>query len=56
MADSEIDYKRARELKEQSDERRLQPIYIQRFFENAFTFMEGNWSELSSLSGKIRNN
>lgn len=47
MAHSEIDYKRARELKEQSDERRLQPIYIQRFFENAFTFMGGKLERIN---------
>jgi SNF2 family DNA or RNA helicase len=33
LAHSMVDYRDARELKENSDEKRLQPIYIQRFFE-----------------------
>jgi len=41
MAHSDIDYSGAKELKELSDERRLQPIYIQRFFEKAFQYLGG---------------
>ena len=47
MAHSEIDYKRAKELKEQSDERKLQPIYIQRFFEKSFKFMGGELKKIN---------
>jgi len=41
MAHSDIDYRSAKELKELSDERRLQPVYIQRFFEKAFKYLGG---------------
>src|SRR5690606_37525054 len=33
LAHSGVDYQNARRLKEESDERRLQPIYIRMFFE-----------------------
>ena len=46
MAHSTVDYKEARELKEDSDERRLQPIYIRLFFERAFKYLGGQYREL----------
>lgn len=47
LAHSEVDYKEARILKEDSDERRLQPIYIRLFFERAFKFLGGKYKELA---------
>ena len=47
MAHSTVDYKEARLLKEDSDERRLQPIYIRLFFERAFKYFGGQYRELS---------
>ncbi len=47
MAHSMVDYKEARLLKEDSDERRLQPIYIRLFFERAFKYLGGQYRELS---------
>ena len=38
---SPVDYRDAQLLKDDSDERRLQPIYIRQFFERAFLFMGG---------------
>jgi len=46
LAHSGVDYKDARRLKEDSDERRLQPIYIRLFFERAFNFLQGAFTEL----------
>lgn len=39
IAHSVVDYKDARKLKEDSDEKRLQPIYIRLFFERAFKYL-----------------
>lgn len=36
-----IDFRRARELKDSSDEQRLQPIYVHRFFEKAYRMVGG---------------
>ena len=47
MAHTEVDFREARLLKEDSDERRLQPIYIRQFFERAFTYIGGKYRELS---------
>ena len=47
MAHTEVDFREARLLKEDSDERRLQPIYIRQFFERAFTFLGGKYQQLS---------
>lgn len=47
MAHSDVDYKKAKDLKEKSDERRLQPIYIKRFFEKAFKFLGGKLEKVS---------
>ena len=52
---SQIDYKRAKELKEHSDERRLQPIYIRKFFEKAFRDLGGEFSEERPSIYKIDN-
>jgi superfamily II DNA or RNA helicase len=46
LAHSIVDYSDARLLKENSDEKRLQPIYIQRFFEKAFENLGGAFTEL----------
>lgn len=45
IAHSSVDYKDARRLKEDSDERRLQPIYIRLFFERAFKYLGGKYEE-----------
>ncbi len=46
LAHSTVDYKDARTLKENSDEKRLQPIYIRLFFEKAFKSLGGVFTEL----------
>ena len=46
LAHSSVDYKDARILKENSDEKRLQPIYIRLFFEKAFKQLGGEYTEL----------
>jgi len=46
LAHSVVDYKDARILKENSDEKRLQPIYIRLFFEKAFKHIGGDFTEL----------
>lgn len=46
MAHTVVDYKDARILKENSDEKRLQPIYIRLFFEKAFNHIGGEFTEL----------
>ena len=46
LAHSTVDYKDARVLKENSDEKRLQPIYIRLFFEKAFNNLGGIYTEL----------
>ena len=46
LAHTVIDYKDARLLKENSDEKRLQPIYIRLFFEKAFKNLGGVFTEL----------
>ena len=45
MAHTTVDYRDARRLKEDSDERRLQPIYIRLFFERAFKNLGGEYVE-----------
>ena len=47
MAHSTVDYKEAKLLKDDSDERRLQPIYIRLFFERAFKYLGGQYRELT---------
>ena len=46
LAHTIVDYKDARLLKENSDEKRLQPIYIRLFFEKAFKNLSGVFTEL----------
>ena len=45
LSHTKVNYKDARNLKMFSDERRLQPIYIQLFFERAFKFLGGEYEE-----------
>lgn len=45
ISHSTVDYKEALDLKEESDEHRLQPIYIKLFFERAFKKMGGTYRE-----------
>lgn len=47
IAHSSVDYYDARRLKEDSDERRLQPIYIRQFFERAFRYLGGEYEEVT---------
>ncbi|MDQ3800012.1 MAG: DUF3883 domain-containing protein [Acidobacteriota bacterium] len=46
LSHSAIDYKDARELKENSDEKRLQPIYVRLFFEKAFRHLGGEFTRV----------
>lgn len=46
LAHSAVDFRDARLLKENSDEKRLQPIYIRLFFEKAFRELGGEFTEL----------
>lgn len=46
LAHSFVDFKDARHLKENSDEKRLQPIYIRLFFEKAFTQLGGKFTDI----------
>ena len=46
LAHSTVDYRDARILKENSDEKRLQPIYIRLFFEKAFKHLGGDFTEV----------
>ena len=46
ISHTKVNYKEARNFKTFSDERRLQPIYIQLFFERAFMFLGGGYEEV----------
>lgn len=46
LSHSTVDFKDARLLKENSDEKRLQPIYIRLFFEKAFKHLGGTFTEV----------
>lgn len=46
LSHSRVDYKDARELKENSDEKRLQPIYVRLFFEKAFAHIGGEFTKV----------
>lgn len=48
LSHSTVNYRDARLLKESSDEKRLQPIYIKLFFEKAFKHLGGKFTELRS--------
>ena len=50
---SVVNYMSARRLKEESDEKRLQPIYIRLFFEKAFKVLGGNYDEVRDSIFKI---
>ncbi|MCY7349597.1 MAG: DUF3883 domain-containing protein [Cytophagaceae bacterium] len=45
LAYSGVNYREARMLKEESDEKRLQPVYIRQFFEKAFAYVGGVLTE-----------
>ncbi len=53
LSHSTIDYSDARELKENSDEKRLQPIYVRLFFEKAFKHLGGEFSEVRNSIFRI---
>jgi SNF2 family DNA or RNA helicase len=53
MAHSRVDFKDARQLKENSDEKRLQPIYVRLFFEKAFKLLGGVFTEIRPAIYKI---
>jgi SNF2 family DNA or RNA helicase len=46
LSHSTVDYRDARQLKENSDEKRLQPIYVRLFFERAFRHLGGEFTEI----------
>lgn len=46
IAHTEIDFQDAHRLKEDSDEKRLQPIYVKLFFERAFKQLGGKYVEI----------
>jgi Superfamily II DNA and RNA helicases len=46
LSHSAVDYRDARRLKENSDEKRLQPIYVRLFFEKAFKHLGGEFTEI----------
>ena len=50
---SKINYPAAKKLKEDSDEKRLQPIYIKLFFEKAFRLIGGEFQEIRTSIFKI---
>lgn len=52
---SRVDYKDARELKDHSDEKRLQPIYVRMFFEKALISLGGQFREIRKSIFKIDN-
>lgn len=53
LASTVVDYKEARKLKEHSDEKRLQPIYIKLFFEKAFLQLGGKFREVRPSIFKV---
>ena len=53
LSHSPIDYKDARELKENSDEKRLQPIYVRLFFEKAFSHLGGEFTPVKDSVFRI---
>ncbi len=48
IAHTTVNYDTAVLLKDESDERRLQPIYIRQFFERAFKFLGGTYEEVQT--------
>jgi len=53
LAHSEVNYMDAKVLKDHSDEKRLQPIYIRLFFERAFQSLKGEFSQVRKDIYKI---
>lgn len=53
LAHSSVNFKDARKLKESSDEKRLQPIYIKLFFEKAFKQLGGEYTEIRKAIFRI---
>lgn len=53
LAHSTVDFRDARNLKENSDEKRLQPIYIRLFFEKAFKYIGGAFTEVRNSIYRI---
>ena len=53
LAHSTVDFKDARILKDNSDEKRLQPIYIRLFFEKAFKSLKGTFTEVRNAIYRI---
>lgn len=53
LSHSRVDYKDARELKENSDEKRLQPIYVRQFFEKAFAHLGGQFTKVRETVFRI---
>jgi superfamily II DNA or RNA helicase len=53
LATSTVDFKDARTLKENSNEKRLQPIYIRLFFEKAFRNLGGQFTEVRASIYRI---
>lgn len=53
IAHTSVNYDTAIALKDDSDERRLQPIYIRQFFERAFKFLGGKYTETQKGIYKI---
>lgn len=53
LAHSSVDFRDARILKENSDEKRLQPIYIRLFFEKAFKYLGGEFTEIRKAIYRI---
>jgi len=55
LSHSTVDYRDARNMKERSDEKRLQPIYVRLFFERAFKHLGGAFTEIRDSIYKIDN-
>ncbi|WP_332018730.1 helicase-related protein [Kaistella sp.] len=53
MSHSKVDFRDARILKEHSDEKRLQPIYIRLFFEKVFKTLGGQYTEIKKSIFRI---
>ena len=53
LTNTKVDYKDAKILKENSDEKRLQPIYIRLFFDKAFQHLGGEVTEVRPSIFKI---
>jgi superfamily II DNA or RNA helicase len=53
LSHSAVDYRGARDLKEDSDEKRLQPIYVRLFFERAFQLLGGEFTEIREAIYRI---